>query len=124
MAICSTLAASWWTRKVPRPASERALRWALKEGLSFAACSGRPCSWANWCAACCPRACKTRCRCARQPAGVARAPARAQGAFAGRLCAAVDGPNINSATARVLDAAGIQTVVAPGPVAAVRSSST
>jgi glycolate oxidase iron-sulfur subunit len=34
-------------------------------------------------------------------------------------------PNINSATARVLDAAGIQTVVAPTrPAAAARSSST
>jgi glycolate oxidase iron-sulfur subunit len=33
-------------------------------------------------------------------------------------------PNINSATARVLDAAGIQTVVAPRPAAAARSSST
>jgi glycolate oxidase iron-sulfur subunit len=33
-------------------------------------------------------------------------------------------PNINSATARVLDAAGIQTLVADEPAAAARSAAT
>ena len=33
-------------------------------------------------------------------------------------------PNINSATARVLDAAGIQTLVADGPAAAAPSART
>ena len=49
---------------------------------------------------------------ARTQARLAHAPARAQGAHARRLRKPSMMPGINTATARVLDAAGIQTVVA------------
>ena len=48
-------------------------------------------------------------------------PARAASADAGGLRAAGNAPNINRATARVLEAAGIDAVSAPGPAAAARS---
>ncbi len=98
--------------KVPRPMSDRALRWALKEGLpsSLFAPAMRlgqvlrpllPAALANKVPA-------------RQAAGTwpTQVQARKVLLLAGCVQPAML-PNINSATARVLDAAGIQTVVAP-----------
>ena len=98
-------------------------------------------------ASCCARPCCRRCsvpRCAwagrarRTAAGAApqgaRAPrsgppaaggrARAPGADAGRLRAAVHDATIDAATIRVLDALGIGARIAPGRAAAARSAST
>ena len=98
--------------KVPRPAAETALRWALKEGLPsplFAPAMKlgqlvRPLL---------PASLKNKVP-AKQQAGVwpTRQHARQVLMLAGCVQPAMM-PNINSATARVLDAAGIQTVLAP-----------
>ena len=98
--------------KVPRPAAETALRWALKEGLPsplFAPAMKlgqlvRPLL---------PASLKNKVP-AKQMAGVwpTRQHARKVLMLAGCVQPAMM-PNINSATARVLDAAGIQTVLAP-----------
>jgi glycolate oxidase iron-sulfur subunit len=98
--------------KVPRPAAETALRWALKEGLPsplFAPAMKlgqlvRPLL---------PAFLKNKVP-AKQMAGVwpTRQHARKVLMLAGCVQPAMM-PNINSATARVLDAAGIQTVLAP-----------
>ncbi|GKS76037.1 glycolate oxidase subunit GlcF [Acidovorax sp. SUPP950] len=98
--------------KVPRPLGERALRWALKEGL--------PSPWFG------PAMKAGQAVRGLLPEGLrAKVPApRDAGAWPGReharkvllLAGCVQpamAPNINAATARVLDAAGIQTVVAP-----------
>ncbi|GKS93702.1 glycolate oxidase subunit GlcF [Acidovorax sp. SUPP2825] len=98
--------------KVPRPLGERALRWALKEGL--------PSPWFG------PAMKAGQAVRGMLPEGLrAKVPApRDAGAWPGReharkvllLAGCVQpamAPNINAATARVLDAAGIQTVVAP-----------
>jgi glycolate oxidase iron-sulfur subunit len=98
--------------KVPRPAAEQALRWALKEGLPsplFAPAMKlgqmlRPLL---------PAGLQNKVP-AKQNAGAwpQRSHARKMLILAG--CAQPSmGPNIDAATARVLDAAGIQTVVAP-----------
>ena len=98
--------------KVPRPAGERATRWALKEGLPsplFAPAMQlgqlvRPLL---------PTALRAKVP-ARQDAG--RWPTRTHDRRMLMLAGCVQPammPNINSATARVLDAAGIQTVLAP-----------
>ena len=98
--------------RVPRPHAQRALRWALKEGLPsplFAPAMQlgqvlRPLL---------PQALKNKVP-ARQGAGTlpARTHARKVLLLAGCVQPAML-PNINSATARVLDAAGIQSVIAP-----------
>ena len=98
--------------KVPRPLPERALRWALKEGLPsplFAPAMKlgqlvRPLL---------PAALKNKVP-AKQNAGAwpTRKHARQVLMLAGCVQPAMM-PNINRATARVLDAAGIQTVLAP-----------
>jgi glycolate oxidase iron-sulfur subunit len=98
--------------QVPRPASERALRWALKEGLSsplFAPAMAlgqmvRPLL---------PHALKNKVP-EKQPAGAwpAREHVRKVLMLAGCVQPSMS-PNINSATARVLDAAGIQTLMSP-----------
>ena len=98
--------------KVPRPAAERAVRWALKEGLPsplFAPAMAlgqlvRPLLPASLQAKVPPK----------QNAGnwPARTHARKVLMLAGCVQPSM-APNINSATARVLDAAGIQTLVAP-----------
>ncbi len=98
--------------KVPRPAGEKLLRWALKEGLPsplFAPAMAmgqmlRPLL---------PPALRAKVP-QRQAAGnwPARSHARSMLMLAGCVQPAMM-PNINSATARVLDAAGIQTLVAP-----------
>jgi glycolate oxidase iron-sulfur subunit len=98
--------------KVARPAAEKAVRWALKEGLPsplFAPAmrlgqAVRPLL---------PAALQAKVP-ARQDAGnwPTRTHARRMLMLAGCVQPAMM-PNINRATARVLDAAGIQTVVAP-----------
>ena len=98
--------------KVERPASEKALRWALKEGLNsplFAPAMKlgqllRPLM---------PASLKNKVP-PKQAAGVipTRVHARKVLMLEGCVQPAMS-PNINSATRRVLDAAGIQTLVAP-----------
>jgi glycolate oxidase iron-sulfur subunit len=97
--------------KVPRPLPERALRWALKEGLPsplFAPAM----KLGQLVRGLLPAALKNKVP-ARQAAGTwpTREHARKVLMLAGCVQPAMM-PNINSATARVLDAAGIQTVVA------------
>lgn len=98
--------------KVPRPLGERALRWALKEGLPsplFAPAMAvgqlvRPLL---------PAALKAKVP-AQHSAG--KRPTRALGRKVLMLAGCVQPammPNINNATMRVFDAAGIQTVIAP-----------
>jgi glycolate oxidase iron-sulfur subunit len=98
--------------RVPRPAGEKALRWALKQGLPsplFAPAMklGQAVRGAL------PAVLKAKVP-ARQPSGLwpQREHARKVLMLAGCVQPAMM-PNINSATARVLDAAGIQTVLAP-----------
>ncbi|WP_341916147.1 glycolate oxidase subunit GlcF [Polaromonas sp. YR568] len=97
--------------RVPRPASENVVRWALKEGLPsplFAPAM----KLGQAVRGLLPAALKNKVP-ARQPAG--RWPQREHPRKMLMLAGCVQPammPNINSATARVLDAAGIQTVVA------------
>jgi len=97
--------------RVPRPASESVVRWALKEGLPsplFAPAM----KLGQAVRGLLPAALKNKVP-ARQPAGrwPQREHARKMLMLAGCVQPAMM-PNINTATARVLDAAGIQTVVA------------
>ncbi|MDO8370707.1 MAG: glycolate oxidase subunit GlcF [Polaromonas sp.] len=97
--------------RVPRPASESAVRWALKEGLPsplFAPAM----KLGQAVRGLLPAALKNKVP-ARQPAGVwpQREHPRKMLMLAGCVQPSMM-PNINTATARVLDAAGIQTVVA------------
>jgi glycolate oxidase iron-sulfur subunit len=97
--------------KVTRPAPERALRWALKEGLTsplFAPAM----KLGQAVRGLLPDTLKNKVP-ARQDAGAwpSRSHPRKVLMLAGCVQPAMM-PNINSATARVLDAAGIQTVVA------------
>ena len=97
--------------RVPRPATERATRWLLKEGLPsplFAPAMKA----GQMVRGLLPQALKAKVP-APQPAGAwpTREHARKVLLLAGCVQPAMS-PNINSATARVLDAAGIQTVVA------------
>ncbi len=99
--------------KVARPVGERALRWALKEGLPsplFAPAMRLGQTVRGWL----PEALKNKVP-ARQPAGIwpTRRHPRKVLLLAGCVQPAMM-PNINRATARVLDAAGIQTLVAAG----------
>ena len=98
--------------RVPRPAAAKAVRWALKEGLPsplFAPAM----ALGQAVRGLLPAALKNKVP-ARQPAGLwpTRQHARKVLMLAGCVQPAMM-PNINSATARVLDAAGIQTVLAP-----------
>ena len=99
--------------RVPRPAGERALRWVLKEGLTsplFAPAmklgqAVRPLL---------PAILKAKVP-APAPSSAHRWPTRVHPRKVLMLMGCVQpamAPNINSATARVLDAAGIQTLVA------------
>ena len=114
--------------RVPRPRRPRsAARWLLKEGLTLAAvqagAEGRPAA----CAPLLPAALKNKvpppapaARTAGRSASIARKVLLLLGCVQPAMA-----PNINSATARVLDAAGIQTLVAPKtPAAAARSACT
>jgi glycolate oxidase iron-sulfur subunit len=98
--------------KVPRPALESATRWLLKEGLTsplFAPAMKLGQSVRGLL----PEKLRAKVP-ARQDAGVwpTRTHARKVLMLAGCVQPSMM-PNINSATARVLDAAGIQTVIAP-----------
>jgi len=97
--------------RVERPLANKAVRWALKEGLPsplFAPAMKLGQSVRGLL----PAALQNKVP-ARQPAGVwpTRSHARQMLMLAGCVQPAMM-PNINSATARVLDAAGIQTVLA------------
>jgi len=98
--------------RVPRPAAESALRWSLKEGLPsplFAPAM----KLGQAVRGLLPASLKAKVP-ERRPAGVwpQRRHARRMLMLAGCVQPAMM-PNINAATARVLDAAGIQTLVAP-----------
>ena len=98
--------------KVPRPASEQAVRWALKEGLSsplFAPAM----KLGQSVRALLPSSLKAKVPEARSAgAWPTRTHERKVLMLAGCVQPSMS-PNINSATARVLDACGIQTVVEP-----------
>jgi len=97
--------------KVPRPAGERAVRWLLKEGLPSPV-FGPAMKLGQSVRGLLPDSLKAKVPQAR-PAGVwpTREHARRVLMLGGCVQPAM-APNINAATARVLDAAGIQTVVA------------
>ena len=98
--------------KVPRPAPERALRWALKEGLP-SPLFGPAMKLGQLVRPLLPAALKAKVP-APQASGdwPSRTHLRKVLLLAGCVQPAMS-PNINSATARVLDAIGVQTVVAP-----------
>ena len=98
--------------KVPRPATERAVRWALKEGIP-SPLFGPAMALGQLVRPLMPAALKAKVP-PKQDAGAwpTRLHARKVLMLAGCAQPAM-GPNINSATARVLDAAGIQAVIAP-----------
>jgi glycolate oxidase iron-sulfur subunit len=96
--------------KVPRPAGEKALRWALKEGLP-SPLFGPAMAVGQMVRGLLPDSLKAKVP-PKQDAGAwpTRTHARKVLMLAGCVQPAMM-PNINRATARVLDAAGIQTVV-------------
>jgi len=97
--------------RVARPAGERALRWTLKEGLTSPA-FGPAMKLGQAVRAALPAALKAK---VPAPTGAQRWPTREHARKVLLLLGCVQPammPNINSATARVLDAAGIQTLVA------------
>ena len=99
--------------RVARPAGERALRWTLKEGLTSPA-FGPAMKLGQAVRAALPAALKAK---VPPPTGAQRWPTREHARKVLLLLGCVQPsmmPNINSATARVLDAAGIQTLVADG----------
>ncbi|MDO8458578.1 MAG: glycolate oxidase subunit GlcF [Burkholderiaceae bacterium] len=98
--------------KVPRPAGERAVRWALKEGIP-SPLFGPAMALGQLVRPLLPASLKGKVP-PKQASGTypTRTHARKVLMLAGCAQPAM-GPNINSATARVLDAVGIQTVVAP-----------
>ncbi len=98
--------------KVPRPSGQKAVRWALKEGLP-SPLFGPAMKLGQAVRGLLPESLKAKVP-ATQPAGAwpARPHARQMLMLAGCVQPAMM-PNINAATARVLDAAGIQAVVAP-----------
>ena len=99
--------------RVPRPAGERALRWTLKEGLTSSAFAPAMKLGQAFRAAL-PAPLKGKVP-ASAPASAQRWPTRVHPRKVLLLLGCVQpamAPNINSATARVLDAAGIQTLVA------------
>jgi len=98
-------------RKVPRGSSDQALRWSLKEGLS-SSLFGPAMKLGQTVRSLLPQVLRNKVP-AAQPAG--RWPTRTHARKVLMLAGCVQPsmmPNINSATARVLDAAGIQTLVA------------
>lgn len=98
--------------KVPRPAGERFVRWALKEGLT-SPLFGPAMKMGQLARGLMPATLKAKVP-ARQSAGAwpTRPHPRKVLMLAGCVQPAMM-PNINSATARVLDAADIETLVAP-----------
>lgn len=101
--------------KVERPAQDRAVRWLLKEGLTSAA-FGPAMALGRAVRPLLPAALKAKVP-AKAPPQAQRWPQREHPRKVLMLLGCVQPammPNINSATARVLDAAGIQTLVADG----------
>ncbi len=101
--------------QVPRPAAERAVRWLLKEGLT-SPLFGPAMALGKRARPLLPAALKDKVPGASPPRAHAwpqREHPRKVLLLAGCVQPAML-PNINAATARVLDAAGIQTVVAAG----------
>lgn len=98
--------------KVPRPRTEAAVRWVLKEGLP-SPLFGPAMKLGQLVRPLLPAALKAKVP-PRQQAGAwpSRSHARQVLMLAGCVQPTM-GPNINSATARVLDAAGIQVLLAP-----------
>jgi glycolate oxidase iron-sulfur subunit len=98
--------------KVPRPSGQSMLRWALKEGLT-SRWFGPAMSAGQAVRGLLPEALRAKVP-AREDAGAwpRRHHARKMLLLAGCVQPSMS-PNINSATARVLDAAGIEAVVAP-----------
>ncbi|MFT6590319.1 MAG: glycolate oxidase iron-sulfur subunit [Rhodoferax sp.] len=98
--------------KVERPLSEQALRWALKEGLPsplFAPAM----KLGQWVRPLLPAALQNK---VPKPQDAGQWPTRSHARQVMMLAGCVQpamSPNINRATARVLDAAGIQAVIAP-----------
>ena len=95
--------------KVPRPAGESLVRWALKEGLPSPLFAPAMRTGPDGARRCCRPSCATRCRRARH---AGRWPQRSHPRKMLMLAGCVQPammPNINSATARVLDAIGIET---------------
>jgi glycolate oxidase iron-sulfur subunit len=110
--------------RVPRPGGEKALRWALKEGLTSAA-FGPALKLGQLARPLLPEALKAKVP-LRTDARASRWPTRSHPRKVLMLLGCVQPalmPNVNSATARVLDAAGIQTLVADeaGCCGAIRS---
>ncbi len=98
--------------KVPRGIGSRALRWALKEGLT-SPLFGPAMKLGQAVRPLLPRALKDKVP-ARQHAGTWPTNSHARKVLLLEGCVQPSMmPNVNSATARVLDAAGIQTLVAP-----------
>ena len=97
--------------KVPRPAGERAVRWALKEGLP-SPLFGPAMKMGQAVRGLMPQALRAKVP-AREDAGALPTRQHARKVLMLEGCVQPSMmPGINTATARVLDAAGIQTVVA------------
>jgi len=98
--------------KVPRPLPERAVRWALKEGLP-SPLFGVAMKVGQAVRGVLPQAIRSKVP-AAQDAGQMPVAVHARKVLMLAGCVQPSmSPNINTATARVLDAAGVQTVVAP-----------
>ncbi len=98
--------------KVPRPAGEKALRWALKEGLP-SPLFGPAMKMGQMVRGLLPATLKNKVP-AAQPAGIWPTRTHARKVLLLKGCVQPSMmPNIDAATARVLDAAGIQSVLAP-----------
>ncbi|MEO7393090.1 MAG: glycolate oxidase subunit GlcF [Ramlibacter sp.] len=96
--------------RVPRGAASKALRWALKEGLP-SPLFGPAMALGRWVRPALPQALKDK---VPSAPGAGSWPSRQHARKVLLLAGCVQpsmAPNINAATARVLDAAGIQTVV-------------
>ena len=97
--------------KVPRGAGSKALRWTLKEGLTSPV-FGPAMKLGQAVRGLLPGALKAKVP-ARRPGGAGRGRQHARKVVMLEGCVQPSmAPNINAATARVLDAAGVQTVVA------------
>ena len=98
--------------KVPRPATERALRWVLKEGLTSALFAPAM-ALGQGVRSLLPATLKAKVPARRDPGVWPQGEhARKVLLLAGCVQPAMS-PNINRASARVLDAIGVQTVIAP-----------
>ena len=99
-------------QRVERPMAEKAVRWALKEGLP-SPLFGPAMALGQAVRGLLPAALKNKVP-AKQDAGITPSRSHARKVLMLEGCVQPDmSPNINSATARVLDAAGVQVVVAP-----------